>query len=274
MEPEDLPAAGAVSAGAFGVDISGAENRARWHGRVAHALGTDADGAFVAERDGQVVGVAEAIVRERLWLLSLLAVDPHGQSGGAGRALMARALDYGRPDLARLIVSSNDSRALRLYAGSGFRLRPTFQAEGVLDRRRIPADAARVREVGDPDFEALAENSRAVRGAPHTPELQFALGRGGRLLTHGERGFAVAMPGYGVWLLVAREPEAATRLLWRALEVGSGGESLRVRWISQDQPWAIEVVLAARLALGAYGALCVRGEMGPLAPYLPSAPFG
>ena len=50
-------------------------------------------------------------------------------------------------------------------------------------------------------------------------------------------------------------------------------DSARVRWITAAQQWAIEVLARAGLRLTAYGALCVRGMPGPLAPFLPSAPF-
>jgi hypothetical protein len=40
-----------------------------------------------------------------------------------------------------------------------------------------------------------------------------------------------------------------------------------------DQGWAVDLVLRAGLELSPYGALCVRGERGTLAPYLPSPPF-
>ncbi len=42
-------------------------------------------GAFVAEREGVIVGAAQAFQRERLWVLALLVVDPAQQSDGAGR---------------------------------------------------------------------------------------------------------------------------------------------------------------------------------------------
>jgi len=86
-------------------------------------------------------------------------------------------------------------------------------------RSLLPAVAARVRDDAEPHFEQMATLSRAVRGAHHTPDLRFALRQGGRLLTLGERGFAIAYPGRGVWILVARDSEVASALLWRALEV-------------------------------------------------------
>src|SRR5437764_15027107 len=88
MEAADLSGAAAVSAAAFGIDISEEAAADRWQQRVAHLLRTDPDGASVAERDGRVIGVAQALLRERLWCLSLLAVQPGVQSTGAGRALL------------------------------------------------------------------------------------------------------------------------------------------------------------------------------------------
>jgi hypothetical protein len=114
-----------------------------------------------------------------------------------------------------------------------------------------------------------------VRGAPHTAELAFALERGARLLRHGDRGFVVIQPAWAVWLLAARDPEAAQALLWSGLElVGEVEEGRPVaRWITAGQDWAIEVLLKAGFALAPYGALCVRGRPGPLHPFLPSPPF-
>jgi GNAT superfamily N-acetyltransferase len=103
----------------------------RWRGRVAYVLSTDPDGAFLAECDGRVVGVAQALKRERLWSLSLLAVRPDAQAAGVGRALLERSLLYGADTDAGLIPSSNDPRALRLYALAGFSLLPTFAATGI-----------------------------------------------------------------------------------------------------------------------------------------------
>ena len=55
--------------------------RARGVGRVAHLRETDPDGAWVAEQDGAVVGCALALVREGMWFLSLLMVEPSQQGG-------------------------------------------------------------------------------------------------------------------------------------------------------------------------------------------------
>jgi ribosomal protein S18 acetylase RimI-like enzyme len=273
FETADLAAAVALSAAAFELDVGSPGLAENWRLRLAHALTTDPDGCIVAEQGDRVIGVAQAIQRERLWCLSLLTVDPATQSAGAGRLLLERALAYGSDAGAALIVSSSDPRALRLYALAGFALRPTLEARGEVDRDALPPADPQVREGGAADLSALAAISREIRGAPHTPELEYALRAGYRLLRLADRGFAVAAPGGGVWLLVARDEAAAQALLWSAL--GRIGETTRplVRWITAEQQWAIEIVLAAGLRLVPYGAICVRGEPGPLRPFLPSAPF-
>lgn len=271
MEAGDVAQVAELSAAAFSRDIGDELAARRWNERVAYALTTDPRGAYVAELDGGVIGVAQAIVRERLWCLSLFAVNPRIQSAGAGRALLEHAMTYGRRTNAGLIVSSNDARALRLYAASGFALQPTFRADGAVDRRTLPRGNSAVREDDGLDLESLAALGRAIRGAPYTGELQYALGRGARLLRLADRGFAVVLEEGSVWLLVARDEEAATALLWAALALSEG--QISVRWITGAQQWAVETLMRARLGLAAYGALCVRGRPGPLRPFLPSPPF-
>jgi GNAT superfamily N-acetyltransferase len=243
----------------------------RWRDRVAYLLTTDPAGSFVGELDGQIRGVSQAVRREGLWCLSLLAVDPSFQSKGAGRALFGAALDYCGHGPG-LIVSSNDHRALRLYAAAGFSLHPALQASGRVDRRRLPlrdGDVC-VSELHSPDW--LSAVSRDVRGAAYGAEIDYALERGAQLVQLAERGFAVAEPGRGVWMLIARDEASASSLLWTALEVVGSAER-PVRWIPGVQDWAVRVVLQAGLEVSAYGALCVRGDPGPLRPFLPSEPF-
>jgi predicted N-acetyltransferase YhbS len=273
MEPGDVQAAASVAAAAFDVELLERGARQRWVERLGHPLATDPDGAFVAERDDRIIGVAEAIRRERLWCLSLLAVMPGVQSAGVGRGLLERTMTYTAGTDAGLIVSSNDHRALRLYARAGFSLRPTFEAVGVVDRRALPRPDPGVAERGSGELEALEPISRDIRGAPHTPELELAMRSGARLLRHGDRGFALAQPGMGVWLLVARDEQAAAALLWSTLELVGDAERISVRWITSGQDWAIDVVVRAGLRLSANGALCVSGRPGPLHPFIPSGAF-
>jgi GNAT superfamily N-acetyltransferase len=268
MSSADVSAAAVVGAAAFGHPLPQLVRP-----RIARVLATDPEGAFVAESDGRIIGLAQAIKRERLWCLSTLAVAPDVQSGGVGGRLLECALGYGSRTSDGLIVSSADPRALRLYALSGFSLRPTFEAQGEVDRRRLPRVGADVREGDASDLDALASISREVRGAAHTTELEFVLEQGVQLLRLRDRGFALVRPDRGPWLLVARDEEAAQTLLWCAIAASEETQRPSVRWITGDQQWAIGVVLEAGLALVSDGALCVRGRPGPLRPYLPTGAF-
>jgi GNAT superfamily N-acetyltransferase len=272
MLADDLEPAARISAAAFSRDLTGDPDGARrWRERIAYPWRTDPGGAFVAELDGCLIGLAQAIVRERVWCLSMLAVDPGVQGTGAGRMLLECASAYGSAVDAGLIVSSNDPRALRLYAASGFALHPTFEARGEIDRRTLPECSGAVRDDDGQDVEALAALTRTIRGAPYTEELRFVLGQGARLLRAGERGFAVISPEKEPWLLVARDEASASALLWNALALAEG--PVRVRWMTGSQQWAIELAARAGLRPRAYGALCVRGTPGSLAPFLPSSSF-
>jgi ribosomal protein S18 acetylase RimI-like enzyme len=272
MAQVDLAVAATISAASLGIGVRDEPAASRWRERVGHALSTDPGGAFVAERAGRVIGVAQAICRERLWCLSLLSVQPGVQSAGAGRALLERALAYDGGTDCGLIVSSNDPRALRLYALAGFSLLPTFQAEGTIDRRSLPRPNPRVREA-DADLERLEPISRQIRGAPHTREIEYAVGSGARVMRLDDRGFVVADAARGVWLLAARDAEAATVLLWSGLELCVDADGRCIRWITGEQDWAIGVAVQARLRITAYGALAVRGRPGSMRPFIPSGPF-
>lgn len=267
---DDLPAAVELWAGAFDVELPDDEARANTAARLAFSVRSDPHGSHLAERDGRMVGLAQAIQRERLWVLSSLAVRPGSRGRGAGRLLLERSLGYGDADC-RLVVSSNDPRALALYAGAGLSVRPTLQAEGQV-RHGALARSTRPREGAEKDVPGLAEISREVRGAPHTAEIRYALENGARLLL-GQEGFVVVRPGSGLWLLVAREEDEARMLLAHALDAVGRCDRPLIRWITEEQRWAIELAEAAGLEITPYGALCVGGEPGPLRPFIPSGPF-
>ena len=273
MTDLDVPRAADVSAAAFEFQFEDQTQRDRWHGRLRHCMDSDPDGSFVATRDGEVIGVAHAIIRDDVWILSLLTVDPNVHGGGAGRLLMDAALTYGADKPDGLIVASNDPRALRLYASLGFRLRPTFQAEGRVDAGRIPKRHREIVPVTGDELPELDPVSRAVRGAGHSQDLKLDRDRGSQVFRLGGRGWVAVDPLRGVRGLAALDEEAAQALLWHGLSECRDLEVLEVGWITGEQQWAIEVLLAARVPFKAYGAFGVRGEPGPLHPYIPSPPF-
>lgn len=76
-----------------------------------------------------------------------------------------------------------------------------------------------------------------------------------------------------MWLLVADDEDQARGLLSRSLELVGECDRPPVRWVTEEQRWAIEVLELAGLTVRPYGALCVGGEPGPLQPFIPSGPF-
>src|SRR3954471_21250868 len=158
------------------------------HVRYRHLVGTDPDGAWVAEHEGEVVGAALALRREDVWGLSLLIVRPDRQSRGIGRELLQRAHDYAAGARGRIILSSEDPRAMRAYARLGLTLHPTVWAYG---KPRDVAHPPDVREGGPEDIPFTAAVDRHVRGAAHGADIGAQLEMGQTLLIAPERGYVV-----------------------------------------------------------------------------------
>jgi GNAT superfamily N-acetyltransferase len=277
MRSEDAPAVHRVSVVTF------AELEARFHVppsppsppepalvRIRHLLDTDPGGAWVAEEDGQVVGAALALDREGVWGLSLLVVLPDHQSDGLGRALLQRSLEYaGGGRRGAIILASPDARALRVYARAGFELHPCLDAEG---RPRVPEPPRGVRDGDERDLPLTETVDRAVRGAAHGSDIAAFLRAGRRLLVVPERGYAV-LGADSINLLAALDEEAARDLLLAALAAVPADKDVHVDWITSAQQWAVQPVLDAGLTLRLGGAVFVRGDVGPFAPYLPSGAY-
>ena len=236
--------------------------------RVVHCLATDPGGAWVAERGGEVVGCALAIVRDGVWGLSLLAVRPDAQSGGTGRALLERAYAYGNGARGRIVLASRDPRALRAYARLGLALHPAIAARGHA-RAVAPPE---VRRGGHADLPLTVAVDRAVRGAAHGEDIVAMLEIGGELLVLPDRGYAVVRDGT-VRLLAAFDEEAAITLV-RACLAAAGPHEASVEWITSSQNWAIVPCLDAGLELrNDVGAVFLAGDVGPFGPYLPSGAY-
>ena len=241
--------------------------------RYGAFLRLDPDGGFVADEDGRTIGVAVALRREGLWVLSQFAVEKESRGSGVGGSLMRAILNYGEGCVAGMIASSTHPAAMRTYANAGFVLHPTLTAKGVVRRERIPR-TPNVREGGLDDVDLAADVDRCLRGAAHGPDLEFMLGTARMLVVDGGhgRGYAV-IEEEGIQLLGATTRETASELLWGCLAVSSPKNGLEVPWLTAAQDWAVRVVLDAGLDLHPGGPICVKGNPGPLAPYLPSGPF-
>ena len=100
---------------------------------VRVALASDPDGYFCAVEDGRIRGMVSALVRGRVWYLSMFFVLPGDQGRGVGRALLECALAYGEARGAdvRCVCSSLDSRAQARYVMAGMAPRwPIYRLDG------------------------------------------------------------------------------------------------------------------------------------------------
>ena len=288
MEAEDLPRV----ADQLFATISDAATRGSWptierddewdermHQRMRYQLSTDPGGCWVADPGrGRIVGHAIAIRRRHLWGLAMLHVMPDEQSTGTGRRLLAAALSYGRDAEGGIITSSDDPRAMRLYATSGFALRPGVEAIGTVHQAAL-RPAPLVREGSVDDLALTVTVDEAVRGVPHGEDgadIAEMMRSGGVVLSVIDdpdegQGYVCVRKGH-VQLLAATTPGAAQHLLWHALATVGDGEAT-IWSITGAQQWAIEVAYAAGLKVTPGGPVLTRGRVGPLTPYIPNGQY-
>lgn len=237
--------------------------------RYAHLLRTDPGLAVVAvDEEGRRRGVAMALRRDNLWILSLLVVDSTMQSAGLGARLLEAVLP--EPGTPGIIAASKDPRAIRLYARNGFW--PTASLWGTGPVRTVPRADPAVREGSADDADLCESIDRALRGATRRPELRLLLQQNCELLVLPDRGYALRR-GTQVVSVAATDEAAAAALLRTALSRLTPGDEPMIGWLTGPQRWAMEVVVAAGVALIPDGAICVRGEPGPLAPFIPTGPY-
>lgn len=241
-------------------------HRAAWIARTRHLVELDAGGCWVADLDGETVGIVTSLRRETLWCLATYAVLPGLQGRGIGRPLLAAALRHARGCTRAMLSSSADPRAVRTYHHAGFELHPQMHLSGAVDRSVLPA-VSKVREGNAADIELMDSLDRGLRGAAHGPDHDVLV-RHCRLLVSDSStgsGYAYLDERGRLALLAASNRRTATRLLWTVL--AEGPERASVGHLTGANQWALDVGLTARLDLGQSGYLGLRG-MKPPAPYV------
>jgi GNAT superfamily N-acetyltransferase len=246
-------------------------SRASGHRRMRHLLATDPDGGWVGvDSDGRVVGLAQAFVRDRLWVLSLFGVHPDAQGQGLATRLLDASLTCAPADGPGLIVSSRDPRAMRRYTLAGFTLHPAVTGWGTVHRSGLgiaPDVVARA------DLDLAEHVDRGVRGAVRPTDLEHFLADGRRMLVVPGRGYAIVRDAGQPEIVAALDAEAAVQLLTSALVDAPPDATVEVKWMTAAQQWAVRVSLAAGLELHPVGPVMVRAMPGPFSPYLPSGAF-
>jgi GNAT superfamily N-acetyltransferase len=243
----------------------------RWLERMRFYLEVDPAGCWVAAEQGVVAGFAFSQNRGGFWYLATYGVLPDHQGAGIGRQLMDAVLAHAG-DRPGMFSSTVHPGATRRYRLAGFSLHPQMRMVGVMDRSTLPAISG-LDEGEASDLEWMDQLDEELRGGGHGPDHRYMLERLRLIVARSKRkrGYAYVDEDRGrTVLLAAADVETAQTLLWEGL-AASRSETL-VNCITPANEWAVDVGLAARLAIGQEGYLAVRG-MGIPAPYLPSGDF-
>ncbi len=274
MRDEDVADADRVCLDVLYATFPGEEEAvraARQHARIRHLLETDPGGCWVAEHDGRVEGVALALVREGVWGFSLFGVAEKLQGRGVGRALFDRSWAYGADARGHIVLSSTNPPAMGIYARTGLPIRPCVAFGGIPDLDRAPALDG-VEDAGEAGLALADAIGRELRGAGHGRDLPVAMAHGARLFVLEDRAFALARGG-NIIMLGARDEDAARSVLWALFAQAGPGATVNVDFITAGQDWALPVCLDARLQLSPDGPMFAGGQLGPLAPYIPSGAY-
>ncbi len=278
MEPDDVDDAVSVFETGWTRELS-PPVRERLAVSLAHLVRATPEGSHVARIDEHVVGFATADVADGLWLLSALFVRPEHQQGGLGRALLSAAFESARGTGRRLILTSGNPRATRLYASFGFTVHPAMAATGRPNLETLGAVACG-REVGPDDVGELDAIDARVRGAVRSHHIALLLSQGARgLIAHDgpQAGYVLlrdgAPPVDGVpLLLVASDDALAAALLRQALALAE--RPVTIDPLTANRQWAYRVAVDAGLRLMPAGAVCEQGIGQPASGWITSPLFG
>jgi GNAT superfamily N-acetyltransferase len=287
VQPDDLEAVWRVHV-ASSNDLS--VRRGRPAGRPVDApissdaravLASDPDGYFCAVEEGQICGMVSALLRGRVWYLSMFFVLPGNQDRGLGRALLERALAYGEQRGAeiRATWATLDPRAQARYVMAGMTPRwPIYRLEG--DAAAVARLKARAglgpRERLQPCDPGAAEKLTAeVLGHDRADDLAFwrrdgaaavAIERGGELAAFAYRRGERIGPAAG------RDEAALVQAVAAVAEGADGGGSVTAR-VPGACASLLETLVRSGFHLGDPSLFMASRPFGRPELYLPSGPI-
>lgn len=237
-----------------------------WLSVLAHLRSTDPGGCWVAEIEGERVGLVASFRRELTWGVAGWSVAPgHEQVTGV---LLDRAASYGRGCLRAMARIPQDPATLAHWRSAGFELHPLMVLRGQVDHSVLP-DHTRVRAGDLGDLDLMDSVDRRARGSAHGPDHRL-LATTHRLLVLDRpsgQGYAWVRPDGSPGVVAATSRAAARSLLWEVLAGAPLGATVELGGVSAANQWALEVGTEAGLQIGQGDYLAVRG-MKPPTPYV------
>ncbi len=245
-------------------------------------LASDPDGYFCAVEEGQIRGMVSALVRGRVWYLSMLFVLPGEQGRGLGRALLEPALAYGaaRGTEIRCTWATLDPRAQARYVMAGMAPRwPIYRLDG--DAAAVTRLEARAgldpRERALPCDPGAAETLTAeVFGHGRADDLAHWRGDGGSAVAI-ERGGGLAAFAYRrgerIGPAAGRDETALLQAVAAAAAAGAGrGGSVTVR-VPGACASLLEALVGCGFRIGDPTLFMASRLFGRPELYLPSGPI-
>jgi GNAT superfamily N-acetyltransferase len=246
------------------------------------ALASDPDGYFCAVEEGQICGMVSALVRGRVWYLSMFFVLPGNQGRGLGRALLERALAYGEARGAeiRCTWATLDPRAQARYVMAGMAPRwPIYRLEGdaaaVARLRTHVALGPRERQL--PCDPGAAEKLTAeVFGHDRAADLAHWRADGGEALAierSGELAACAYRRGERIGPAAGRDETALLQAVTAAASAGaSGGRSVTAR-VPGACTSLLEALVGCGFRIGDPTLFMASRLFGRPELYLPSGPI-
>jgi GNAT superfamily N-acetyltransferase len=246
-------------------------------------LASDPDGYFCAVEEGQIRGMVSALVRGRVWYLSMFFVLPGDQGRGLGRALLERALAYGeaRGTEIRCTLATLDPRAQARYVMAGMAPRwPIYRLDG--DAAAVTRLKARAgldpRERELPCDPGTAEKLTAeVFGHSRADDLAHWRGDGGAAVAI-ERGGELAAFAYRrgerIGPAAGRDETALLQAVAAAATARAGaGESVTLR-VPGACAFLLEALVSCGFRIGGAPTLFMTSRpFGRPELYVPSGPI-
>ena len=295
VRPDELPACAEIWRVSID-DYMGRLNQPSLDGETApllrlyaHLQAADPDRFIVATREERIVAFAAAVVRERLWFLSMCFVLPEVQGAGVGRALLERVAGSGDPDTVRATATdSAQPISNALYASLGIVPRvPLLNMIGL--PARPEAFGALPSGINAVAFDRLASDGherlvgivdtldRQTLGVSHPVDHRY-------LRAEGRRGWLYQGPGgepiaYGyateagrVGPVASRDPDLLSPILGHlTTEVAPRGAF--AIWIPGTADRAVSGALQAGFRLESFPVLlCWDRPFADLSRYLPISP--
>jgi ribosomal protein S18 acetylase RimI-like enzyme len=245
-------------------------------------LASDPDGYFCALEEGRIVGMVSALVRGRVWYLSMLFVLPGEQGRHLGRALLEPALAYGeaRGTEIRCTWATLDPRAQARYVMAGMAPRwPIYRLDGdaaAVTRLTARAGLDSQARALPCDPGAAEQLTAEVFGHARADDLAHCRADGGAAVAI-ERGDEVAAFAYRrggrIGPAAGRDETALLQAVATAAAAGaSGGGNVMVR-VPAACASLLEALVGCGFRLGDPTLFMASHLFGRPELYLPSGPI-